>query len=65
MLLHEVRAWFIKQDAAFYQSAFVSWKEGWTKCVQRKECYNLSILSETKEYRISGIHSCRPLNDNP
>ncbi|UYV68478.1 hypothetical protein LAZ67_5004434 [Cordylochernes scorpioides] len=36
MLLHEVRGRFRKQDTAFYQSAFVSWKERWTKCVQRE-----------------------------
>ncbi|UYV63283.1 hypothetical protein LAZ67_2003649 [Cordylochernes scorpioides] len=34
MLLHEVRGWFRKQDVAFYQSDFVSWKERWPKYAQ-------------------------------
>ncbi|UYV82426.1 hypothetical protein LAZ67_21002058 [Cordylochernes scorpioides] len=36
MLLHEVRGWFRKKEVEFYQRAFVSWKERWTKCVQRE-----------------------------
>ncbi|UYV66014.1 hypothetical protein LAZ67_3006191 [Cordylochernes scorpioides] len=37
MLHHEVRGWFRKQDVSFYQSDFVSWKERWTKYVQKED----------------------------
>ncbi|UYV74180.1 hypothetical protein LAZ67_11002332 [Cordylochernes scorpioides] len=55
MLLHEVRAWFIKQDAAFYQSAFVSWKEGWTKCVQRSYVARKFKFPQNYESKIKSL----------
>jgi len=32
-LFSEVKRWLKNKDAAFYQTAFVAWKEWWIKCI--------------------------------